>query len=224
MSKQLTNLPSALFFDMDGLLVDTEPLWLASEREIMARFSVEWSHEDQIHCLGGPMERVGRYMAERAKNPQPWEWFTHELIDIMEGKLRRIELMPGLVPLLREISDLGISTALVSASPRRIVDGVLSTIASHPFQFSISADDVERSKPHPDPYIEAARRLNIAIEDALIIEDSPTGVRAARSSGAWVIAVPQLTPIEPAPKSAVISTLEGHTLNSLWSLVRASTN
>jgi len=210
---------SAIFFDMDGLLVDTEPLWFESERELMARFGVRWRLEDQIHCLGGPMEKVGNYMSALVDHRVSSKYFTNELIELMIGKLETIELMPGLDSLLQEVSERALPCALVSASPRRIVDAVLSSLTEHPFEFSISADDVQRSKPHPDPYLHAASRFDIEINQALIIEDSPTGVRAARSSGAWVIAVPHITTIEPAPRSAVISSLSGHTLDSLWELV-----
>lgn len=211
---------AAIFFDMDGLLVDTEPLWLESERELMSRFDIQWRHEDQIHCLGGPMEKVGKYMSELAGHREPSEYFIEELIELMVEKLHDIQLMPGLRALLNEVSERALPCALVSASPRRIVDAVLTALGEHPFAFSISADDVERSKPHPDPYLHAARRFDIEISQALIIEDSPTGVSAARSSGAWVIAVPQITPIDPAPRSAVISSIAEHTIDSLWELVR----
>ena len=214
--------PHAVFFDMDGLLVDTEPYWLETERELMADFGVIWEEEDQLYCLGGPMEKVGRYMSSLAADRESPEWFAHELIERMSQKFESISLMPGIEELLAEISSLALPSALVSASPRRLVDAVLATFPTHPFRHSISADDVERGKPHPDPYLKAASYLGVDIEQSMIIEDSPTGVAAARSSGAWVVAVPQIAPIEEAPKSTIISTLAGHSLSSLWALVRAN--
>lgn len=213
-------LPQGIFFDMDGLLVDTEPYWLQTERELMAEFGVHWRSEDQLFCLGGPMEKVGRYMSDLAESKQSPEWFASELIDRMAEKFTLISPMPGISQLLSEISKNHIPAALVSASPRRLVDAVLASIPNHPFALSISADDVVRGKPHPDPYLKAATLLQVAIENSLILEDSPTGVTAARASGAWVVAVPHIAPIAPAQRSVVIETLAGASVTSLWNLVR----
>ena len=213
-------LPQGIFFDMDGLLVDTEPYWLQTERELMAEFGVHWQSEDQLFCLGGPMEKVGRYMSDLAESKQSPEWFASELIDRMAEKFTLISPMPGISQLLSEISKNHIPAALVSASPRRLVDAVLASIPNHPFALSISADDVVRGKPHPDPYLKAATLLQVAIENSLILEDSPTGVTAARASGAWVVAVPHIAPIAPAQRSVVIETLAGASVTSLWNLVR----
>lgn len=213
-------LPQGIFFDMDGLLVDTEPYWLQTERELMAEFGVHWRSEDQLFCLGGPMEKVGRYMSDLAESKQSPEWFASALIDRMAEKFNLISPMPGISQLLSEISKNHIPAALVSASPRRLVDAVLASIPNHPFALSISADDVVRGKPHPDPYLKAATLLQVAIENSLILEDSPTGVTAARASGAWVVAVPHIAPIAPAERSVVIETLAGASVASLWNLVR----
>ena len=213
-------LPQGIFFDMDGLLVDTEPYWLQTERELMAEFGVHWQSEDQLFCLGGPMEKVGRYMSDLAESKQSPEWFASELIDRMAEKFTLISPMPGISELLSEISKIHIPAALVSASPRRLVDAVLASIPNHPFALSISADDVVRGKPHPDPYLKAAELLNVKIEHSIILEDSPTGVTAARASGAWVVAVPHIAPIAPAERSVVIETLAGESVASLWNLVR----
>lgn len=213
-------LPQGIFFDMDGLLVDTEPYWLQTERELMAEFGVHWRSEDQLFCLGGPMEKVGRYMSDLAESKQSPEWFASELIDRMAEKFDLISPMPGISQLLSEISKNHIPAALVSASPRRLVDAVLASIPNHPFALSISADDVVRGKPHPDPYLKAAELLNVKIEHSIILEDSPTGVTAARASGAWVVAVPHIAPIAPAERSVVIETLAGASVTSLWNLVR----
>jgi HAD superfamily hydrolase (TIGR01509 family) len=210
--------PEAVFFDMDGLLVDTEPYWLETERELMAEFDVRWTHDDQMYCLGGPMKKVGDYMSTLANSQESSGWFVDQLISRISLKFQDISLMPGVRSLLDEIGERALPCALVSASPRVLVNAVLSSFDLSPFHVSISADDVERGKPHPDPYLKAAALLAAEITNSLIIEDSPTGVTAARSSGARVIAVPHLAPIPPAPRSAVITTLEGQTLDSLWAL------
>ena len=207
----------AIFFDMDGLLVDTEPYWLETERELMAEFNVDWKTEDQLFCLGGPMSKVGKYMSDLALGRENPEWFVSQLIERIAVKFSSISLMPGVGQLLEEVQKNSLPAALVSASPRRLVNAVLESIPNAPFLTTISADDVERGKPHPDPYLKAADLLSVDITRSLVIEDSPTGVTAARASGAWVIAVPHIAPINPAPRSAIVETLAGHTLGSLWS-------
>lgn len=213
-------LPHGIFFDMDGLLVDTEPFWLETEREVMLEFDVQWREADQLYCLGGPMSKVGQYMSDLANGRQTPEWFADELIERMADKFQTIRLMPGIKDLLSEVSTRQIPAALVSASPRRLVNAVLTSITNHPFQLSISSDDVRRGKPFPDPYLKAATDLEVSIGHSLILEDSPTGVTAARSSGGWVVAVPHIAEIAPAPRSAIVSTLAGHSVDSLWKLVR----
>lgn len=215
---QKADFPEAVFFDMDGLLVDTEPYWLVTERELMAEFDVVWRHEDQMYCLGGPMKKVGDYMSSLANSKESPEWFINQLISRISVKFKNISLMPGIRTLLNEVEEQHLPCALVSASPRVLVDAVITSFDKSPFHVTISADDVERGKPHPDPYLKAADLLAVDITKSLIIEDSPTGVTAARASGARVIAVPHLAPVPPAPRSAIIKTLEGRSLRELWAL------
>ena len=207
---------SAVFFDMDGLFVDSEPLWLEAETELMADYGYRWTSQDQHHCLGGPLKRVGQYMYERANRKESAEFFTESVISLMEKKLQTgAPLMSGALELLVDLSAHGVQTALVSASPRILVDAVLKGIRSHTFIFSLSADDVTNPKPDPEAYLKAAKTFSVPIADCLIFEDSPTGVKAATSSGAFTIAVPHFVKIEPREKLWVISSLEELSFDSL---------
>ena len=170
------NFFEAIFFDMDGLMVDSEPVWLESESEITAPYGYSWGGPDQIACLGGPLSRVGEYMFERCNGAESPAFFTQKLIDIQCAKLRgKTPLMPGAIELVRELQSHGVATGLVSASPRIIVDAVLENLGGHPFPFSISSDDVVRTKPHPDAYLLAAKN-SAEITSCLIFEGSLTGV------------------------------------------------
>ena len=158
---------------MDGLLVDSEPLWLESESEITARYQYEWTHADQVACLGGPLSRVGEIMFERCSAETP-EFFTQTLIELQTKKLRgKTPMMPGALEIVRELQAKGVATGLVSASPRVIVDAVLENLGGNPFPFSISSDDVLNTKPHPDAYLLAANKCNADISQTLVFEDSP---------------------------------------------------
>jgi HAD superfamily hydrolase (TIGR01509 family) len=116
--------------------------------------------------------------------------------------------MPGAVELVRELQSHGVKTALVSASPRNIVDAVLDNLGHELFPFSISSDDVINTKPHPDGYLKAAVISDSDITNCLIFEDSLTGMKAAVSSGARLIAVPHLVSIEESERVRVIKSLE----------------
>ena len=199
----------AVFFDMDGLMVDSEPEWFKSETEVTAKFGYDWSEEDQIACLGGPLTRVGTYMHDKCKGAETPEYFTQTLIDTQALKMRgNTPTMPGALELVRELQSQGVKTGLVSASPRNIVNAVLDNLGHDLFPFSISSDDVERTKPNPDCYLKAAVMTDSDIQNCLVFEDSLTGMQAATSSGAYLIAVPHLVTIAESSKVRVISSLE----------------
>ena len=199
----------AIFFDMDGLMVDSEPLWLESETETTARYGYQWGEQDQIACLGGPLSRVGEYMFDRCQGVESPDFFTQKLIDTQCAKLGgKMPLMPGAIELVRELQAHGVATGLVSASPRKIVDAVLDNLGGNPFPFSISADDVVNTKPHPDAYVLAAEKSCAEISHSLIFEDSITGVTAAQASGAWLIAVPHLVVVPESGRVRSIKSLE----------------
>ncbi|MBF8251876.1 MAG: putative phosphatase/phosphohexomutase [Actinobacteria bacterium] len=211
----------AVFFDMDGLFVDSEPIWLESESELTASFGYVWSDEDQVACLGGPLSRVGEYMFEKCNRVESPTFFTNTLIEIQTAKLRgKTPLLPGALELLLQLQSHGIATGLVSASPRNIVNAVLENLGGNPFPFSISADDVVNTKPHPDAYLLAAEKAGAEISRCLIFEDSLTGVSAAKASGAWLIAVPHLVVVPEEPRVRSIKSLTQISYDTLQELFK----
>jgi HAD superfamily hydrolase (TIGR01509 family) len=194
---------------MDGLLVDSEPEWLKSESEITAAYGYQWTSQDQVACLGGPLSRVGQYMHDKCNQAETPDFFTNKLVDAQSERMRsHTPFMPGAYELVQDLQRNGVKTGLVSASPRIIVDAVLDNVGADLFPFSISSDDVERTKPHPDAYLKAAQITNSAIGNCLVFEDSLTGVEAATSSGAWLVAVPHLVHVDESERVRVIESLE----------------
>jgi HAD superfamily hydrolase (TIGR01509 family) len=193
---------------MDGLLVDSEPEWLKSESEITAAYGYQWTSQDQVACLGGPLSRVGQYMHDKCNQAETPDFFTNKLVEVQSEKMRsHTPFMPGAYELVKDLQKNGAKTGLVSASPRIIVDAVLDNVGAKLFPFSISSDDVERTKPHPDAYLKAAQLTNSAIGNCLVFEDSLTGVGAATSSGAWLVAVPHLVHVDESERVRVIKSL-----------------
>jgi|UniRef100_UPI0040498885 HAD superfamily hydrolase (TIGR01509 family) len=199
---------SAVFFDMDGLLVDSEPLWLISETQMMAQYGYEWLESDQAACLGGPLDRVGNYMSGLIGGKRDGHSLMTEIIDRMVEKFKGdLPFMPGAIALITDLRAHGIPLTLVSASPRSLVDAALSNFEVNPFVRSISSNDVKVSKPDPEGYLLAATSGGHEISNSLVLEDSLTGVTAAKASGAWVLAVPHLVPIEKTGRVDVTSSL-----------------
>ena len=199
---------SAVFFDMDGLLVNSEPLWLESETAMMAQYGYQWLESDQAACLGGPLDRVGNYMSGLIEGKRDGNSLMLEIIDRMVDKFKGdLPFMPGAINLINDLRAHGVELTLVSASPRSLVDAALSNFEVNPFVRSISSNDVKVSKPDPEGYLLAATSGGHEISNCLVLEDSLTGVTAAKASGAWALAVPHLVPIEKAGRVDVTDSL-----------------
>jgi HAD superfamily hydrolase (TIGR01509 family) len=199
---------SAVFFDMDGLLVDSEPLWLISETQMMAEYGYQWLESDQAACLGGPLDRVGNYMSGLIGGKRDGNSLMIEITDRMVDKFKGdLPFMPGAIELINDLRLHQVELTLVSASPRSLVDAVLNNFEVNPFVRSISSNDVKVSKPDPEGYLLAATSGGHDISNSLVLEDSLTGVTAAKASGAWVLAVPHLVPIEKIGRVDVTDSL-----------------
>lgn len=215
---------SAVLFDMDGLLVDTEPLWLVAERATMRELGCSWSEEDQRAILGGPLAHAAAYMVRRSGTSLSQDEVGRRLVAHMGELLEdeRITIQPGAVDLVRDVADRGIPRALVSASLRTVVDRVLVALddAGVPaFPVTVAGDEVHPTKPDPAPYLRAAELLGIDISRAIVLEDSPNGVQAGWASGATVVAVQHVVPIGPRPRVHVRHTLVGLDVPALEALV-----
>jgi HAD superfamily hydrolase (TIGR01509 family) len=202
------NFYDAVFFDMDGLLINSEPLWHETEIEMMAQFGYQWLESDQAASLGGPLDRVGEYMSKLIGGQQDGHTLMLKMIDQMVQRFEGdLPLMPGARELIDNLKANGVELTLVSASPRSLVDAALSKLEKDIFVRSISSGDVKVSKPDPEGYLLAASSGGHEITNCLILEDSLTGVTAAKASGAWVLAVPHLVPIEKNGRVDVTTSL-----------------
>jgi HAD superfamily hydrolase (TIGR01509 family) len=210
---------AGVLFDMDGLLVDTEPLWFETEIEVMARLGAPWTKEDQKQLLGGSMPNTVGYLLSKATKPASpgtvERWMT-------EGMLKRaadgrVEVLPGARELLAEVAAAGIPHALVTSSLRPLAEAVLSG-AGLVFPVTVTAEDVATTKPDPAPYLLAAELLGVDPARCVALEDSPNGTASATAAGCRVVAVPSFVDIPPAPGRVVARSLRDVNVSTLRAL------
>jgi HAD superfamily hydrolase (TIGR01509 family) len=209
-----------VLFDMDGLLVDSEPFWFEVESAVMQRLDGQWSPADQQALIGGSLPRTVTYLLARARRPASREEVASWLVDGMTSLLqsRPLPMRPGARELLAQVRSAGIPHALVTSSERPVMDAVLSQIGSG-FSATVCADDVRHGKPDPEPYLRAATLLGADPQCCVALEDSPNGVASARAAGCKLVAVPSLVPIPAAPGRLVARSLDEVDLPLLRKLV-----
>ena len=200
--------PTAVLFDMDGLLIDSEPLWLQAETAVMTRLGASWTEEDQAQLLGGSLDRTVRYFLAKATRPAPPEVVGEWLMSDIAARVRDdgVPVRPGARELLAAVATAGLPHALVTSSERCFMDAVLASTGMR-FDVLVCAEDVSATKPDPEPYLLAAKLLGVEPGRCFALEDSANGVASAQAAGCRVIAVPSLLPIEPAPGRIVVSSL-----------------
>jgi HAD superfamily hydrolase (TIGR01509 family) len=213
----------AVLFDMDGLLVDTEPLWFEVESDVMARLGGQWSEADQQDLIGGSLQRTVSYLLARAARAASPDDVGRWLVDGMIALLgtRELRVLPGARELLAEVASAGIPYALVTSSEREIMDAVIARMGVS-FCATVCAEDVRRSKPDPEPYLLAAMRLGADPRLCVALEDSPNGVAAAEAAGCRLVAVPGLAPIPARPGRIIEMSLSQVNLARLRDIVAAA--
>lgn len=211
--------PSAVLWDMDGTVVDTEPYWMQAETELIASFGGTWSHEDALQLVGKGLLDSAGILQGRGVEMEAQEIVDH-LTDRVALRLRTegVPFRPGAREMLADLRQHGVPTALVTMSLRRMAMDVVDLIDFDAFDLVVAGDDARRPKPNPDPYLQAAEQLGIDIVDAVVIEDSFTGVAAGMASGAVTLGVPHIVALDEAGAHELWPTLEGRGTDDLRAL------
>lgn len=188
-------LPAAVIFDNDGLLLDTESVWTRAEEDLFERRGLEFTPADKLELVGTSAAIAGGILERRLGEPGRAGELIEELNELVVAELEHgVEAMLGARELLERLGGRGVPLGLVSNSPLRFVQRSieLAGFEGH-FKVILSAHEVAAPKPAPDPYLEACRRLGVeAGPEVIALEDSPTGVAAARAAGLTVIGVPSV--------------------------------
>jgi HAD superfamily hydrolase (TIGR01509 family) len=188
-------LPDAVVFDNDGLLLDTESVWTRAEQDLFGRRGLEFTPADKHELVGTSAEIAGGVLERRLKEPGRAAELIEELNALVVAELEHgVEAMIGARELLRSLQQRGTPIGLVSNSPLVFVRRSLEIVGFEDhFDVVLSAHEVAAPKPAPDPYLEACRRLDVEPGPGVVaLEDSPTGVAAARAAGLTVIGVPSI--------------------------------
>jgi HAD superfamily hydrolase (TIGR01509 family) len=188
-------LPAAVVFDNDGLLLDTASVWTRAEQDLFQRRGLEFTPADKRELVGTSAEIAGGVLERRLEEPGRAAQLIEELNELVVAELEHgVEAMVGATELLHALRRRGTPIGLVSNSPLVFVQRSLQIVGFEDrFDTVVSAHEVAAPKPAPDPYLEACSRLGVeAGPDVVALEDSPTGVAAARAAGLTVIGVPSI--------------------------------
>ena len=206
---------------MDGTLVDSEKLWDVALVELATRYG-------GVLSPAGRRAMVGTSMADsmailHADLGQQWRdaavgaaWLEARVAQLFVDGLR---WRPGALALLRAVRAAAIPTALVTSTPRHLVEVALDTLGRASFDVVVCGDEVTATKPDPSPYLTAARLLAVPINRCVAIEDSPTGISSALTAGAAVLAVPSAVPIDPVDGLHLLDSLADADLRLLAALL-----
>jgi mannitol-1-/sugar-/sorbitol-6-/2-deoxyglucose-6-phosphatase len=223
----------AVVLDMDGVLIDTEPVWRAAQSAVFAGFGVALSESDLLDSTGQPIEELipvwrQRPVAGDGASPLTEAGLTDagltdpgrtdtEIADLIIDRViahvtAEGQPMPGVTAAIALFERCGLRLAIASSSPLRLIDAVCDRLGLTRIEVRCSAMDEARGKPAPDVYLAAARRLGVAAASCLALEDSPAGIASARSAGMRCIAVPDpLLAADPRYREAdlVLGSLTG---------------
>ena len=182
----------AVVFDMDGVLIDSEPVWERVRRKLVAEYGGQWAPDAQDRLMGMSTAEWSAYMSEdlgmRLPPPQVAKLVT---VAVMAEYQAHLPLLPGAVDAVRELSARW-PLAIASSAPKSLIEAVLDASGLRPaFAAAVSSEEVPRGKPAPDVYLEATNRLGVPPEACAAVEDSSNGLRSAAAAGLTVIAVPR---------------------------------
>jgi HAD superfamily hydrolase (TIGR01509 family) len=183
----------ALLFDMDGLLVDSEPVWFVVEQQVFARLGSRraWTDEDARSMVGNALHVSAARMVELAGADVAVGTVVGWFVEGMHQQLRQgVPWKPGAVELLGGARAAGWRTGLVSSSHRPLLDVVLGALPAGAFDASVAGDEVSRGKPDPEPYRRALTLLGADAREAVVLEDSSPGASAGAAAGCAVVLVP----------------------------------
>jgi len=206
---------AAVVFDLDGVLIDSESVWDAARRAVVAQTSGSWRAEATRAMMGMSSPEWSRYLHDELGVPLAPEQINKRVVAAMLAHYRReLPLLPGAVSAVKRLATVW-PIGLASSANREVIDAVLETAGlTSSFAATVSGEEVARGKPAPDVYLAAARALDVDPRSAAAVEDSSNGLRAAAAAGMIVVAVPNRE-YPPTPDALELADLVVESLDEL---------
>ena len=207
---------AAVLWDMDGTLVDTEPNWTIAELALADRYGGTWSAERSLEVVGFDLLDAAHHLRREMGIDLAPERIVDEMLDDVIAQVEReVPWRPGARELLASLGDAGVPCALVTMSYTRFVKPILEGLPPGTFGAVVTGDTVSRGKPHPEPYLAAARELDVLAGECLAIEDSDTGATSAAAAGCTVLCSPLHVGVPAGPGRLFTDSLAGLSAASL---------
>src|SRR5689334_5239842 len=208
---------AAVVFDLDGVLIDSESVWDAARREVVARNGGRWQAGATPAMMGMSSPEWSRYLHDQLGVPLEPERINELVVaGLLDQYRRRLPLLPGAIAAVTRLADRW-PLGLASSSNRPVIDALLEQAGiSDCFAVTVSGEEVAAGKPAPDVYLAAARQLAVDPADAAAVEDSTNGLRAAAAAGMVVIATPNHE-YPPEPGTLALAALVVESLDELTS-------
>lgn len=186
----------AIFFDHDGTLVDTEPLWAKAKTALAAEFGAHWTEQDTLMTLGKPAAVTFARMQELGADVP-----ADELYNRLKAKMSlllkdaRVEFLPGIEALLAQVAEAGVPAGIVTNATTELAANTARLAPAGLFKTLITDEQVTKAKPDPEPYLLAAKNLGVNPAYCVAVEDSASGAQSATAAGMKVIVVPGMTQV-----------------------------
>lgn len=223
----------AVFWDMDGTLVDTEPYWISSEHELVEAHGGTWSDEQAHLLVGQALEFSASVLQEAGVKMSNREIIDHLTAEVAAKCAQQIPWRPGARELLESLNAAGVRCALVTMSFAPLAEAIVSALPADSLEFMITGDMVTSGKPDPEAYhlafdtmaADHPVRTGEQLERArcLAIEDSVPGTASAAASGMVTVAVPHYSPLPEQGDWHLVETLAGLCVEDLQALLRTPT-
>ncbi|MBW3085381.1 Phosphoglycolate phosphatase [Austwickia sp. TVS 96-490-7B] len=204
-------LPTAVLWDLDGTLMDTEPLWFAQECQLVEEYGGTWTHDDALALVGNQLLVSARYIRGHSPVTLEEEHIVQRMQKGVVDALREhVPWRPGAVELLTELSAAGVPQALVTMSWKPVLEIVLTALPGDIFSAMVTGDSVIHGKPHPEPYLTGLSLLGIDHADAgscVAVEDSESGSASAVAAGIPTLVTPCVKDVPAGPGLVLLSDL-----------------
>ncbi|NUU31703.1 HAD family phosphatase [Arthrobacter sp. C9C5] len=217
----------AVFWDLDGTLVDTERHWTAVQTELVESFGGTWTEAQALSIMGCSQADSIKVLQRAGVRLSDDEIARRVTGGVRDRISESVHWRPGAAELLAGLRAHGVPCVLVTMSHRHIVGDILNHFPADSFELAVTGDMVSQGKPHPEAYETAFRRLErirpqLSSRRVIAIEDSLPGTRAARAAGLPTIGVPHLAPLPAADGLTIWPTLAGRGVPDLYAVIAAS--